>query len=1097
MRISGDHRRYARSAILAAVLTAVQAVPGAAREPYTIPNPLPYTYDEIHSVVYDDIPAYLDGAQCGGYANTSVEGRIASVTGVPGRDGEWDGAIATGMAKRLDTFTYPDEATGLSIANSTGSPACMDILRQVQYGIDATGIAGPPGCRDPNECADTCSWANGFQYDVSLVVYECKHIDCQDVCQEVCREEPNPDDPAGSPITVCEQQCSNVCTDVFYKSTDQTYYDSRGASDQFNCSQCIAGDEQLPGEFGREFAGRKYVCTGDADEERSGVLSVPFGWVWGDTNGSAILPTLPQCRQFWVDERLEYPNCTTCGTYTQQPSAQSSAASAAPAPIVRNPDVPFAPISAITVTETPGAECRCGLGMNNSATDGCRITERMSPLNGAWYWSFYRTYPGRYERDEPVGAGSEVLENEGDAFCFGLYEEFDTALRQTTEEDQRCIIDMDVSGMADNQTGYGSYGAPDPATGPDPNDPFWQRGHGPSQQEPFNPLRDLWFLSFGRGFSLLSQPAFTGDLTSALLTIDAAKQTGAWQNTVQPWAEHSFVRAFDDTGEYRSVARWWQQQETLAHRDIIRPSTLRVLLPPPQALGLAADDPLFAGTTPQTAPTDRHAASISLQVDSNGAILDEAVSALERMFRMQIESVRVPIVVPMGSPTEYRVVAESWCLQWMQQTGDDTCDGAPAGVQELRQRLEEYAQRIEDVRKLRAELPFAVGKALELQTGVYAPIVEWMNQNIALYQAYLLQRERIFALLPQWEENVEKMRHFSEDVNMPWCMNRRFTTPVYSLLDPWLPARTDGGSRTMNSASDSLPSLPMLPRQDAMIDISGLRLDGGGVLSIPVFDVTQVKLALLDYTAPEIVTDDDIPPSPPSLPSLDPALAAMRSAATSVASPPVLVLDPPPTISLPPLPTEEMEGAMSAALQNIGDVLDEMTETYEDFWKSIGPLKPDWSDFDQTAQDKLDHRCDTFGDSACQHVEMDLRERYQAIGSRIGILQEEDLDSTGLARSSPVVCPYDDHTCDLLPPTRYPPRTGWQTVGTVDSTIGSAAADTVRAGVRLPTLPQTLGGLTAEQLPPFAVTIDNLVRPLLIPHTVQLTPENTSSLTTQ
>ena len=83
----------------------------------------------------------------------------------------------------------------------------------------------------------------------------------------------------------------------------------------------------------------------------------------------------------------------------------------------------------------------------------------------------------------------------------------------------------------------------------------------------------------------------------------------------------------------------------------------------------------------------------------------------------------------MGSPTELRAIAESWCTWGIGYTNrtitDDqadsrinNCDGAPSEVLALMQKLELYAERIEDVRGLRGELAYYLSRVLQTQRDI-------------------------------------------------------------------------------------------------------------------------------------------------------------------------------------------------------------------------------------------------------------------------------------------------------------------------------------------------------------------------------------------
>ncbi len=103
----------------------------SARPVFTIPNVNPESIKEVDETMRGDdektsIPAYLEGAQCGGWdKNIGVSAYIANVWGLPGRYHDWAGDIRSGMGTRLDgngnddpddDYDFPDSTRGLSTA---------------------------------------------------------------------------------------------------------------------------------------------------------------------------------------------------------------------------------------------------------------------------------------------------------------------------------------------------------------------------------------------------------------------------------------------------------------------------------------------------------------------------------------------------------------------------------------------------------------------------------------------------------------------------------------------------------------------------------------------------------------------------------------------------------------------------------------------------------------------------------------------------------------------------------------------------------------------------------------------------------------------
>ena len=69
-----------------------------ARDPLKVSPSAPANYDAVKKDL-DTIEPYREASQCGGWKNDTVAGKIATVSGVPGRNGVWDGAILSGMPR--------------------------------------------------------------------------------------------------------------------------------------------------------------------------------------------------------------------------------------------------------------------------------------------------------------------------------------------------------------------------------------------------------------------------------------------------------------------------------------------------------------------------------------------------------------------------------------------------------------------------------------------------------------------------------------------------------------------------------------------------------------------------------------------------------------------------------------------------------------------------------------------------------------------------------------------------------------------------------------------------------------------------------------
>ncbi len=896
-----------------------------------------------------------------------------------------------------------------------------------------------------------------------------------------------------------------------YDTADVDYFEQREASEQMDCVSCIEDEWEdepiLDREDSYRLVGYKYHCTASVEEyatkveweldeeprdERTGELfsemMVPYGWLWSNfgetTEGHSPNIDLPeQCKERWVQEVTEYPNCTYCGREDlinvegeTEPEMKDEA--------------------------TPGEECRCGTKAATyeenidpalepieteeaGFTEQCRLTTRTSPVNGSYYWSFFRRYLGSYMRPAPVlESGTETLSQEAEVFCFEFYNERDPKFQQTTLNDQRCIIDIDVSQLPVTNAGKGEYGEP--------------RHGGPSQNSyddirpypegDFNQAEDLWFTSFGHAFSLLNGDLVKWDLAQALLSLDSALQAVAWQTDLTPLAEHLRIRSFDHTGQYMTTTVWSNEQTSRAQK-LFRPAELHVYLP--GALDFGKSSAESDEQDWSIAPEERRGAPIVLQVDSGQSVIDAVVTLLQKVYSLKFREEPLTVVTPLGSPAEFRVLAEKWCTWWILRSGSTTCDGAPGEVQALMQRFDEYADSIEDLRMLRSQLSLELGGAISSESNILGPIIDWMEQNIALFQEYIDQRNELLTFVPEWEQIEELQRSFGDTVMTPWCKNDRFLTPVYSLLDPWLYTRADHGLPLAETAAGALPSLPkfVVPTfpKDMVLDLSELHMPtaGEGGLPLPVLHVVQVKLNLEAFEPPDYTQEEAfVPEAPPSFPPVSAVLGTLEAIASSVGSPDVVVASSPPTITFPVLPRlDEVQEALTA----MAPFLAQRNLSYNAFWRSIGPLKPDLSDADETTDAKEAHWCERAGDKACKHVEADLRERFQLIGAPPAVLREEDLVRWTEPRHAPDTCKPWDEACNLLHPEDIRQRTGWQVVPP-DEESGEPVYDAARAALRAPWLRVPLGERSPDDALPYDVSGPDLTPAFRTPEVIELSP---------
>lgn len=977
----------------------------------------------------NNIPDYLSGSMCGGWdTNESVDGKIATVSGVPGRGAQWDGAITSGMGKRNDDFTYPAEATGHTTscddATTTIDVEAFDEAaeRVITKTIDYPYFEDPP-CRwrgvgnqlptpeSPTKCQEFCTWLNGdgFQYDDCFNPFPKKEVNPAD---NQYRDIPNaftcgrplyPSDP-GTPAVPANPGDPSAIPPI----------PPTPAIPELPAREEIP---EIPARWGK-----KYTCTQQ--------------WVPGsvpDANGDAEDPAGPE-----PDLQNITPNCRTPCT---------------------------------------GDECRCP-GPN------C-----LTAANGQTFRSFYRHYNGSFTRDAvPVVAG-DVANKNAEVACYGFYNEFDTKDRKTEASDRRCVINMQTDDLPASQQGKGEYGAnqlPD----------FTPTDAANLRNAAYDSATDIWFQNLGGGFSLLNEQVFSstykkniGDVFLNLDTLDSTSLKSLPQiNNATPMAKTSMLRAFDDSGENRSIVTWWQRQETQAAKIFRRP-VLRLLLPAGWAMGLDATDPILSTSIVSIDTTrDRRSQSVEVQIQADEDLLGKVLKSLERSLLLKIEEEPIPVVVPTASPTELRALANAWCAWDMRKRNVSTCTvGAPAQVTQLIARLEEYADRIEDVRKLRGELTRFAGSLLTYQQQITQPIRTWLEQNQTAYQDALNEQQTMVTdLLPLWTQAVNDMQRFSNKSNRPWCMNQRFTTPIFSLLDEWSPTRDDAGSRGTlatdpNQSFPDLSTLQIARSADFVVDFSTIRRTTGTV-KLPV--LKPIQLAMTSGgplpTPPDIGLDHGITSIPPALPSIEPIQTAIRAAALSL--PTVIVASNPPPIVVPEPLGAATVNSIQATLTSISNLLGNMNSAYERFWTSVTPFPTEEPDIHAK---KIELECDGWDESPCVHVEMDLRERFQRLGSRPEIGLQEDETSVGQPRLVSPTCLSTDDGCLVLPSERLTPPVRWEIRSPPENT---SAISTLKQTIRNLTLPVPLGNITDANSPPYLQGVQSLLPALDVPSALDILP---------
>lgn len=455
------------------------------------------------------------------------------------------------------------------------------------------------------------------------------------------------------------------------------------------------------------------------------------------------------------------------------------------------------------------------------------------------YISFFREYMnGGYERAElDIAADDDYKKENVPVACYGMYDMSaeDAKETPTIAEDKRCTIagyydadDGDGDGtnfwnMRTTQKGKGAYSL-------DSSDnPFADAAR------PFDMRKQLWWPRLQQGdttlgaFSMINDEVFGSifheDFSFALLATDEAHQRATVQiSPEQTLSSGALLRTPDDTitiekddrKERRTIVEWWHQFETEMHKNFTPPK-VTLLLPTTWSIDLNPLDPLYTPPAPPE-PSDRspdiRSETIEVQVQARDDLLGDIAGFMERSLLMRIESEPIPIVVPIVNPTELRAYAQGW-ETWARKQNQK---GLPGGAKAMgvAQMLREYADRADDVRKIRAELPRYAGAMLQEQKKVTQKLAEWVQANTEGYRTYLFYNWGTQIVQSVYQMAQNSYRDMHDVQTFPWCRNDRFTSPIYSLLDPWMPGREEEGDTTggMKEAAECKRALSEVVPED-------------------------------------------------------------------------------------------------------------------------------------------------------------------------------------------------------------------------------------------------------------------------------------------
>lgn len=445
---------------------------------------------------------------------------------------------------------------------------------------------------------------------------------------------------------------------------------------------------------------------------------------------------------------------------------------------------------------------------------------------------------------------------------------------------------------------------------------------------------------------------------------------------------------FDDTTDVnsgrgdREFTRWWQEQQMRLMKIIQMPS-IRLILPARFATGLDRDDPLFAVGARPNEPEGTVELELRAGSDELGAILD----SLHRSWTLPVHEVRIPVLVPAASVAELDNVIAQW-RQWGIRTNSEDA------AQKYIDRLETYKTQIERVRLLREVIAKQLTSVLESQKEIRGFFADWYFANVERLMPWLEQTWQKHHTQSKWMESSNLLLTLHDYYELTWCSNARYTAPIYSLLDDWLPGRPE--LRGLWEDDYMLPDWPVYP--DISADFSDLTISPSAV-ELPVLDVTQIKLKL--PKPPDGVPGLDVlPDNLPMIP--EDQLAPVATIFDDYLQPevhlPEMIL-----IDLPPPPGEF--DRVFEVMDNIYWMLYSAVTSYGNFTQSIEPQR------DGETQIAKEYR-------RIVHTEFDLRERVGRLFARRAPLWQEDYQGRINRKGKGTPTCDDDIICMTLPPEK-------------------------------------------------------------------------------
>ncbi len=536
---------------------------------------------------------------------------------------------------------------------------------------------------------------------------------------------------------------------------------------------------------------------------------------------------------------------------------------------------------------------------------------------------------------------------------------------------------------------------------------------------------------------------------------------------------HGLTDMFDDS-DTRAMSSFWEAQQKELLKMTEDPTT-KLIMPARSLVGLADDDPLFRYVRESVTRPD---GTVELTVRAGPDDIGNVLTSLMRVFVAPVQEVRIPLIVPLVSVAEIDARIFDW-EQWKereiarfnaetkaQEEGRMTKKPQPSQAEkadDLIKKLKKYKEDIGKVRLLRNALANYTKKLLKPEEQVRGYIADWYKQNALQLQKAAERSVQRRELKTLWRQ-IQQAMLVTDECQLLWCSNQRYSLPVFSLLDQWWGDKNlgAGAKRNHQYKPEDLRDLHYELPKDQEFDFSRMFFPRDPLL-VPVLWPVQARIKLpvppLVGGNPPDVTDF------PDLPWIPPATILDDFPVPTVTTPPVEKLKVP---TLPDL-TEAIR-ILQVFRQIVGG--GEQEAAYD-----RGSMQGVYCRFPQSVTIPPD--LDKGNLARIVHVENDLKERTERLFARWMPNRQEDFAGRAARLEKQFVAPAkpscrEDILCAVLLPEEWR-SVSWQWFAPFFSPDFSPLMKELEAGsTKDPAHAGTLP--TDEAGNPYAASLDQLKR---------------------